>query len=470
MSEPAPGTRGHSVGNGPRPLSLRTRVTLLAASSVGVAVALMAFAAYFVVSTSLYAAVNERLEQQASQLVNSRMASEFAIQSRATLIALRAFNPELDAQIVASNGVRTATGEPFQLGVAEMEVVQGEEPSSLRESDGRQIYATAVRDGSTLILAQDLGPTRDLLNNLAVVLTIVGGMGVALAAGAGTAVGRTGLAPVARLTRAVERVTRTDDLRPIPVTGDDEIARLTRSYNQMLESLGESRESQAQLVADAGHELKTPLTSLRTNIELIIAANRPGAPVVPETDRRELEEDVVAQFEELSQLVGDLVDLAREDSGQAVFEPLDLEDVVNRALDRVRRRRLDVDFDVETTPWQVYGDEAALERAVLNVCDNAAKWSPSGEVVSLRMTQQDEQTLEVSVADKGPGIPASERELVFERFYRSTESRAMPGSGLGLAIVRQVVIKHGGYITAEDNPGGGTIMSVTLPGSPDTDD
>lgn len=446
------------------PISLRQRVTLLAASSVGVAVALMAVAAYFVVSGALYASVNDRLERQADQLVNSRLASEFAIQSRTTLVALRAFNPDLDAQIVAPSGVRTATGDPFHIGAPELEVVQGEAASSLRTSGGKQIYAVAVQDGSTLILAQDLGPTRAVLNRLAIVLTVVGGVGIALAAVAGTAVGRTGLAPVGRLTRAVERITRTDDLRPIPVAGDDEIARLTASFNQMLRALDESRERQSRLVADAGHELKTPLTSLRTNVELLVQAGRSGA-VIPEADRRELEHDVVAQIEELSQLVGDLVDLAREDSGAVVFEPVSVTDAVSRALERVRRRRHDVEFDVHLEPWYAYGDAPGLERAILNICDNAAKWSPEGGVVTVTMAHSSDSVMEITVADRGPGIPEADRRLVFERFYRSSESRAMPGSGLGLAIVAQVVTRHGGTVEALEAPGGGTLMRLTLPGS-----
>ena len=447
------------------PLSLHQRVTLLAASSVGVAVALMAVAAYFVVSGSLYNDVNTRLERQADQLVNSQLASEFALQSRGTLIALRAFNPNLDAQIVAPSGVRTATGEPFQIGAPEIEVVRGETPTSLRTSGGKQIYAIGVRDGSTLILAQDLGPTRDLLNRLAIVLTLVGAAGIALAAVAGTTVGRTGLAPVARLTRATERVARTDDLRPIPVTGDDEIARLTTSFNRMLLALGESRERQSRLVADAGHELKTPLTSLRTNVELLIAASRPGAPTIPDTDRRSLEEDVVGQISELSQLVGDLVELAREESIEVALEPVAIADTVERALERVRRRRHDVEFDVELADWYSYGDAAGIERAILNVCDNAAKWSPAGGTVTVRMRRESDSVMELTVSDQGPGIPEADRELVFERFHRSREARAMPGSGLGLAIVLQVVTRHGGTVEIDDAEGGGTLMRVTLPGS-----
>lgn len=450
---------------GSAPISLRQRVTLLAASSVGVAVALMAVAAYFVVSGSLYSDVNDRLQRQAGQLVNSQLASEFALQSRSTLIALRAFNPDLDAQIVAPSGVRTATGEPFQIGGPEIEVVRGDAESSLRTSGGKQIYAVAVRDGSTLILAQDLGPTRTLLNRLAIVLTLVGTGGIALAAGAGTAVGRTGLAPVARLTRAVERIARTDDLEPIPVSGDDEIARLTTRFNQMLIALGESRERQSRLVADAGHELKTPLTSMRTNVELLIAASRAGAPAIPETDRRELEEDVIGQISELSQLVGDLVELAREDSGSASLEPVAVTEAVERALERVRRRRHDVHFDVALEPWHAFGDAAGIERAVLNICDNAAKWSPAEGTVTVRMRTDTDSVMELTVADQGPGIPDEDRELVFERFYRASEARSMPGSGLGLAIVRHVITKHGGTVEVRDAEGGGAEVRLTIPGS-----
>lgn len=447
------------------PISLRQRVTLLAASSVGVAVALMAVAAYFVVSGSLYSDVNDRLQRQAGQLVNSQLASEFALQSRSTLIALRAFNPDLDAQIVAPSGVRTATGEPFQIGGPEIGVVRGDADSSLRTSGGKQIYAVAVRDGSTLILAQDLGPTRTLLNRLAIVLTLVGAGGIALAAGAGTAVGRTGLAPVARLTRAVERIARTDDLEPIPVSGDDEIARLTTRFNQMLIALGESRERQSRLVADAGHELKTPLTSLRTNVELLIAASRTGAPAIPETDRHELEEDVIGQISELSQLVGDLVELAREDSGSASLEPVAVTEAVERALERVRRRRHDVNFNAVLEPWYAYGDAAGIERAVLNICDNAAKWSPTEGTVTVRMRPDTDSVMELTVADQGPGIPDEDRELVFERFYRASEARSMPGSGLGLAIVRHVITKHGGTVEVRDADGGGAEVRLTIPGS-----
>lgn len=238
----------------------------------------------------------------------------------------------------------------------------------------------------------------------------------------------------------------------------------------MLRALAESRERQTRLVADAGHELRTPLTSLRTNIELLMAASAPGAPPIPEQEMVDLRTDVIAQIEELSTLVGDLVDLTRGDVSEVVHEPVEMSEVIERSLERVRRRRIDVDFDVEVTPWQVYGDSAGLSRAVLNLMDNAAKWSPSGAHVGVRLRQLDASHAELVVSDHGPGIPEHERELVFERFYRSTTSRSMPGSGLGLAIVKQVVVKHGGALRVEETvPGGappGTSIYVLLPGQP----
>ena len=186
----------------------------------------------------------------------------------------------------------------------------------------------------------------------------------------------------------------------------------------------------------------------------------------------DLRNDVIGQIEELSTLVGDLVDLTRDEAGNAVHDTVEMSEVIERSLERVRRRRNDIEFHVEITPWQVYGDAAGLGRAVLNLLDNAAKWSPPGAGVVVRLQPIDAMAAELVVSDYGPGIPPAERELVFERFFRSTTARAMPGSGLGLAIVKQVVLKHGGTLRVEETvPGGdppGTSMHVVLPGRPST--
>ncbi len=302
-------------------------------------------------------------------------------------------------------------------------------------------------------------------------LLIVGGLGVAVAAFAGGAVARAGLRPVARLTEAAERVARTDDLRPIPVFGSDELARLTEAFNMMLRALAESRERQARLVTDAGHELRTPLTSLRTNVELLMASMAPGAPRLPEEEMAGLRADVIAQIEELSTLVGDLVDLTRDEAGGVIHEPVDMSEVVDRCLERVRRRRNDIEFDVS---HHRRGRCTATPRDWRGPCSTCWTTPRNGARPvggsGVRLTQIDPLHAELVVSDRGPGIPPQERRLVFERFFRSTSARAMPGSGLGLAIVKQVVVKHGGALRVEDTVAGGqppgTSMHVVLPGRP----
>jgi two-component system sensor histidine kinase MprB len=248
------------------------------------------------------------------------------------------------------------------------------------------------------------------------------------------------------------------------VDGSDELARLTHSFNEMLDALAASREQQRRLVADAGHELRTPLTSMRTNLELLASASRPGAPALPDADRAEILDDVQAQVAELSTLVGDLVELARDDTPQVVHEPVELTDVVLRALERARRRAGDVEFDPILTPWTLLGDATALERAVLNLLDNAAKWSPPQGRVRVQMRPIDDWSMVLEVADAGAGIAEADRARIFDRFYRADTSRTMPGSGLGLAIVRQVAVRHGGAVWAGAAPEGGALLVLRLPG------
>ncbi|MDV3209401.1 MAG: HAMP domain-containing histidine kinase [Rhodococcus ruber] len=441
-----------------RSVPLRRRVTLLAAGAVAIAVAVTSIAAYAVVARALYADVDKQLRARAAALVES---STLITYDPRYIGGAQLYSSDISVALVYPDlGQYVPPGSSVPIGSAEFAVAKGERESSLRTVGHQRVLAQRIPDGSTIVISQRLQPTADILKRLASVLFVVGGCGVVLAAAAGATVGRTGLRPVARLTAAAERVARTDDLRPIRVTGHDELARLTESFNTMLRALAESRERQSRLVADAGHELRTPLTSLRTNMELLIAASRPDAPNLPERA------DVVAQIEELSTLVGDLVALAREDAPETVFEPVDISDVVERSLERARRRRSDLDFTAHTEPWFVYGDQAALSRAVLNVLDNAAKWSPADAEVLVSMRQLGPGLMELTVDDAGPGIPEEDRELVFERFYRSTASRSMPGSGLGLAIVRQVVMKHGGTIAVDASSRGGALVRTVRAGAP----
>ncbi|MBX7434147.1 HAMP domain-containing histidine kinase [Mycobacterium sp. Y57] len=441
---------------------------LLAMSMVVMAVVLMAVAVYAVVSRALYDDIDTQLHSRARLLVES--GSLAADPGKA--IEGTAYSDVNAMLVIPGRTIYTANqeGQTLPLGGPEKDVIDGKLLLSLRTVNHQRVLALHLPEGNTLLISKSLAPTGEVLKRLGTVLLIVGGIGVAVAAIAGGMVASAGLRPVARLTQAAERVARTDDLRPIPVYGSDELARLTEAFNMMLRALAESRERQARLVTDAGHELRTPLTSLRTNVELLMVSMEPGKPGLPEEEMAGLRTDVLAQIEELSTLVGDLVDLTREDAGGVIHETVEMGDVIDRSLERVRRRRNDIEFDVSVRPWQVYGDAAGLARAVLNLLDNAAKWSPPGGKVGVRLDQIDPLHAEFVVSDQGPGIPPQERGLVFERFYRATPARGMPGSGLGLAIVKQVVLKHGGTLRVEDTvPSGhppGTSMHVVLPGRP----
>ncbi len=452
-----------------RTLSLRGRVALLVAAAVAVAVAASTVAAFVIVSSQVQRQFDQDL------LGRARAAVGGALGSPSTLAGV---DPSTlgDVQF----GLLLANGREYTLeggqappaGPLELSVARQDLAYSIRSvtADGQtlRVVAVPVSDGLALVLAQSSESTDHTVRVLTLVLVLIGLVGVVVAALAGLLIARAGLRPVERLTAAAEEIARTEQLVPIPVRGDDELARLTGAFNQMLTALDSSRSRQKQLVADAGHELRTPLTSLRTNLDLLVQNDStPPASQLAAADRAALLLDVRAQIEELSVLVGDLVELSRDDGPPtntvgAVVETVDLAEVVERAVERVRRRAPRLTFDVVTAPWEVLGQPAALERAVTNLLDNAAKWSPDPGTVTVRLA---DGTL--TVADQGPGISDDDLPHVFERFYRSLEARAMPGSGLGLAIVDQTVRRHGGDVRAERaGPGehSGTRITMTLPG------
>ncbi|WP_199431600.1 sensor histidine kinase [Qaidamihabitans albus] len=439
---------------------------LLAAMCVAGAVALVSLGAYLTVRGNLYQQVDDSLTERATAAVRS-----LPVQNRLRQIpAAVLVSSDIQIGVLTADGdlIYPQDGTPPPTGPEELAVANGTADSRLRTDQATDTRVIALRSGNgeALVLAQSLAPTKRTLTELSLVLFLFGGAGIVVAAAAGTAVARTGLRPVERLTSATERVARTGDLRPIPVSGDDELARLTHSFNTMLGTVAESQERQRRLVADAGHELRTPLTSLRTNLELLLAASRQGAPELTELDRAEIETDIRGQLDELTQLIGDLVELAREDEPRTEAERIDLVEVVERALDRARRRAGEIRFDAELEPWTLTGDPGTLERAVLNLLDNAVKFSPPGSAVQVRLRPLGDGTAVVEVGDSGPGIAPEDLPNVFDRFYRSSEARTLPGSGLGLAIVKQAAERHGGAVYAGRAPEGGALMTIRLPGVP----
>ncbi|WP_018683350.1 sensor histidine kinase [Actinokineospora enzanensis] len=462
MALPHAGERPHQR------VSLRSRITLLAAFCVGGAVALVSLGAYITVYRGIYQQVDDTLRVRAAALVsNTQVVSEGRTQLPTFFLNLSDIRFDVIDQTGQSMINRAVVSPPIS--TEELRVAAGQKTEFYRTDEATNTRVFSLQypflRGTALVLAQPLATTKSTLSKLAVVLIVIGGSGIIVAALAGTAVARASLRPVQRLNAATERVTRTGELRPIPVAGDDELSRLTHSFNTMLGAVAEAQERQRRLVADAGHELRTPLTSLRTNLELLLASEAPGAPRLSALDRTEIQDDLRAQLGELTQLIGDLVELAREDAAPAEQEHVELVEVVEQALDRARRRAGDVHFDVRLQPWHLVGHAAALERAVLNLLDNAVKFSPPGGTVRVDLAPAGDGYAFLQVADAGQGINDVDLPHVFDRFYRSSEARTLPGSGLGLAIVKQAAERHGGTVFAGRSADGGALMAMRLPGS-----
>jgi two-component system sensor histidine kinase MprB len=440
--------------------SLASRVAVLTTVALGVSIAILSLTAYVVMRQQLMSSLDQSLLNRAHKATAISTLSDLTVRGFPPWVLGAA---DVRVIFVTADGPPSGTDIPhFTLGQPEYDVVTGRRDSAVRtlvteEGERFRVATVSAGSGQALVLAQPLATNDRTLDKLGGVLFAFGALGVLTALLAGWLVARNGLRPVRRLTSAVERIAVTEDLTPLRIEGDDEVARLATAFNQMLLALGASRDRQRRLVADASHELRTPLTSLRTNLDLLRQAE--GNSALPAEARLELLDDVRGQIEELSALVGDLVELARDEPMTHVVAQVDLADVVERAVTRVRRRAQGISFDVSTDPWVVVGDSSSLERAVTNLLDNAAKWSPAEGTVTVHLADG-----VLVIDDQGPGVAEADRPHVFERFFRSEESRAMPGSGLGLAIVRQVVDRHGGRIEVSQAPEGGARFSLWLPG------
>ncbi|TYC16934.1 HAMP domain-containing histidine kinase [Actinomadura syzygii] len=463
-------------------------MALLTAVAVALAVAACATAGWLITRNQLYRELDRRLaavsggppgpegEGPARPVARQLAEALAACSGRPTAGGARPPGPFEIVQLIDARGrICTVPGSgSLTVTAADVRVARGESGPLYRDGDGVTADGTKDRvrvltrpfrtdrgERAAVSFALSLDEVQGPLDNLALLLAAVTALGVLASAGAGLMIARASLRPVDELTDAVEHIARTEDLAVrIPEEGTDEIARLGRSFNSMTAALAASREHQSQLIADAGHELRTPLTSLRTNIDLLLRAEATGRDL-PAPARHDLLTSVKAQMQELTSLVGDLLELARPDETRTIPETVPLHDVLARAVDRARLRGPDLTINAHTQPWYVHGDPASLERAAVNLLDNAVKFSPPGGTVDVRLTGG-----ELTVRDHGPGIPTEDLPHVFDRFWRSPSARSLPGSGLGLSIVARVVAESGGRVALEPAPGGGTLARVHLPGTP----
>jgi two-component system sensor histidine kinase MprB len=430
-------------------VSLRTRITMIIALVVAAAVAAVCTASYVSTRGEAYGEIDQFLVQ------------------RVALVTLAAQPPDMGAIDPRSAPVLTGwipvRGDAsFRVvtDAGDVAVAAGTAETTIRDvRTGTAHYRMITAPlGSHLAvqIARNLAETDAFLGGLRIRLLLIAASAVALAALVVWLVSHRFLAPVRRLTDAAEHVAATRDLAtPIAVDRTDEIGRLAISFNTMLAALASSQRQQQRLVADAGHELRTPLTSLRTNIELLARAQ-----AMDPADRADLLADATHELEELSALVGELVDLASDSAPDEEMTEVRLDEIAARAVERARRRT-GREILLDSDPVVLTGRPGRLERAITNLLDNAHKWSPPEAPIEVAV-----RSGRVSVRDHGPGIGDEDLPRVFDRFYRSTGARTTPGSGLGLAIVKQIAEEHAFEVFAGHAQGGGAVVGFgTAPGA-----
>jgi two-component system sensor histidine kinase MprB len=448
-------------------MALRHRLTILTAATVGVTAVLISGGAYVALRSELRGQVDDALTEQ-YQLAREegQVVVHPGMQFREP--SARSGGPAGPVQVITSQGdifIRAQGDLVVPVDDADRSVALGQHAALRRDTQSGDVHLRVLTvpaaNGLAIQFVRSLRNVDATLSRLKLLLALLCFAGTLLAALFARLFSRRVIQPVTDLTAAAEHITQTEDLgRRIEVPGDDEVGRMAARFNTMLDTLEGSRraldasvDAQRQLVADASHELRTPVTSLRTNIEVLLEGGD-----LPDDDRRRLLEDVRAETEELSALITDVIELARGDEPLSGVEEVQLDALVAESVVRARRRRPAVTFTTELEPTVVEGLPDRLGRAIANLVDNAAKYSPDGTAVEVVLEHG-----ELRVRDHGPGIPADDRPHVFDRFYRGATARGRPGSGLGLAIVRQVADTHGGAIAVHEGAGGGSLFILTLP-------
>ena len=458
-------------------MSLRTRIAATAGVAVALVVVIAAIAIYLGVRAELRGEVDDSLRQRADEV--GRLA-EGRVRRAAPGIGpgrppgdegrgplpvppREPFGgPEGFAQLILPSGhaVRfRGADEAVPVDSHAREIARSGSGESLEDTSVggthlRVLTQALPRGGGAIQIARPLDEVDRQLDRVLLVLLAVGAAGVALGAALAAVVARTALAPIGRFTRRTEElVGDPDPSHRIEPEGEDELGRLARSFNRTLDALERSVEAQRQLVADASHELRTPIASLRANIQTLDQADR-----LPAAERESLRADIVAELDELTALVADIVELARGAKPGELVDDVRLDEIVEGVAARARARASNgVAIEVATEPTMVRGEPARIQRAVSNLVDNALKWSPGGGTVEIELAAG-----EVVVRDHGPGFEQDDLPHVFDRFYRAQGARALPGSGLGLAIVRQAAEAHGGEVAAANAAGGGAVVRASF--------
>ena len=443
-------------------MSLRTRLSAGTALALALAICFGLATAYFVVRGQLIGEINASLKERATSFSSFRNSAPLPPPSDLRLRPAKLGGAAGYVQFVASSGKVTLPAEestrlPTDGAAA---VAAGKKHAFFRNATVAgthlRIYTARLDNNTAAQIARPLTEVDHALSRIRLLFLLVSLAAIGLAGALGLAVARTALRPVRRLTHDAERIASTGNLRERTDAGrSDELGRLAQAFNTMLDALTRSVTAQRQLVADASHELRTPVASARANLDLV----RIHQDLSREEQDRLLQE-ATTELEELTILVDELVALAQGDIEIPEKEPIRLDYLTEEAVDTAARRS-HTSFQTELEPSTVEAAPSAVGRAISNLIDNAVKWSPPGKPVEVAVHGGT-----VTVRDYGPGIDAKDLPHIFDRFYRAAAARTLPGSGLGLAIVRQVAEAHGGVVTAEPAQGGGTRFTLSFPPEP----
>jgi two-component system, OmpR family, sensor histidine kinase MprB len=447
-------------------MTLRLRLTIVVAAVVAGAVIAVAGVAHFIAAGELRARTDTLLlgrlqafTEDASGTATSDEFGEAPSGAPALLVEL-----DVVTQTLAADGTvdQTIEGQPH-LPVSAADRALAAAPGEPRFRDitvagvRYRLLTGSITGGGAVQIARPLTETQDVLSVLRNRLVVVALAGTVLAGLVAWAVVRRATRPIVRLTGAAEHVAATQDLTvPLPVhgSGRDEVGRLTASFDTMLNALAASKEQQNRLVLDASHELRTPLTAVRANIDFLQRADRLDA-----AQRRHVLSETKLELAELTDLVGELVEMATEVRTDEPVVDIELGNLVTRVADRYRRRSGRVISSTVKHPGVVAARRSMLERAVSNLVDNALKFSPPDTAVELVL-----DGTRIAVLDRGVGLASADRDRIFDRFYRADATRTMPGSGLGLSIVKQIVDIHGGTVQVDERDDGGAVATIVLPG------
>jgi signal transduction histidine kinase len=441
--------------------SLRARLVAAAAGSILVAVAIFGVAAVTITSRQLHSTLDKALRQRARDVARLATSAPAVLTAPGALespaggrqVVVEVFDSRdrilarsvaLGARLLPADPAIQRARRSGHAGFADIRLDGS--PARLYAAPIASIGGSAA--GGVVAVASQTSDIEETTRHLRALL-LVSGLGAALlAAGLAALLTTRGLAPLRRLSSGAREIQRTADVSrrvPVPAVADDEVGELTTVLNEMLAALERAREAERRFLADASHELRTPVSALLGNAEYV--ANHGATP--------EALADLRADAARLARLVDDLLVLERAETSGAPDEPVDLRELVR--LESAGRERVVVG---ELADVRVRGDGEALRRALANLLDNALLHGPPGRPVHVDLRRNGDRARLV-VRDEGSGPPTDSREQIFERFYRGADSGERPGSGLGLPIVAMIARRHGGTVTVD-----GAAFTLELPQSP----